>query len=145
VIADTDVLIDYVNGAEPGASLVAEALQRHDLVTTVISRFELRRGAARARHPDPLETLVARLEALPLDAAAADRAAVISRQLEERGQTLDRADCLIAGIALVAGKALLTHNHRHFARVPGLRLAPLIEAGEVQEGRPADSDESPPK
>ena len=131
MIADTDVLIDYVNGAEPAASAVAAALRREELVTTVITRFELLRGAARARRPGPLRTLVERLDALPLEAAAADRAAALSRELEERGERLDRADCLVAGIVLVAGEVLLTRNRRHFSRVPGLRLAPVFgdEAG----------------
>jgi len=139
VIADTDVLIDYVNDFEPAASAVAAALRRHDLVTTVITRFELVRGAARARRPGPLRTLVARLEVLPLEAAAADRAAAVSRELDERGETLDRADCLVAGIALVAGERLLTRNRRHFARIPGLRLAPLPETGPDGE-----ADATPP-
>jgi predicted nucleic acid-binding protein len=129
VIADTDVLIDYVNGAEPAASAVAAALRRDELVTTVIARFELLRGVARARRPGPLRILVERLDALPLEAAAADRAAALSSELEERGEPLDRADCLVAGIALVAGEILLTRNRRHFSRVPGLRLAPLSGDG----------------
>lgn len=65
-----------------------------------------------------------RLKAVPLGAVAADRAAAISRELEERGEALDRADCLIAGIVLSAGDPLLSRTYRHFARVPGLRLAP---------------------
>ena len=129
MIADTDVLIDYVNGTEPAASAVAAALRGDELVTTVITRFELLRGAARARRPGPLRTLVDQLDALPLEAAAADRAAALSRELEERGEPLDRADCLVAGIALVAGEILLTRNRRHFSRVPGLRLAPLSGDG----------------
>lgn len=139
MIADTDVLIDYLNDAEPGASAVAAGLRRDDLVTTVISRFELLRGAAHARRPAPLRVLVGALRALPLESAAADRAATLSRELEERGEALDRADCLVAGIALVAGEALLTRNHRHFRRVPGLRLVPFPGDEEEREGEPSSS------
>lgn len=133
MIADTDVLIDYVNNAEPAASVVAAALRRRELVTTVISRFELQRGAARARRPGPLQNLITLLDALPLNAAAADRAAAVGRDLEQRGETFDRVDCLIAGIALVNREALLTRNRSHFGRVPGLRLMPLPDADEIQD------------
>lgn len=135
MIADTDVLIDFLNGVEPAASVVAEALRRRELATTVISRFELRRGAPRARRPEPLRALLAQLEAVPLHPLAADRAAAISLELEERGEPLDRADCLIAGIVLTAGQSLLTRNHRHFARIPGLELMRWPDSDAVHEPR----------
>ena len=133
MIADTDVLIDFVMGEDPGASWVAEALERGQLSTTVITRFELQRGARRAKRPEVLEALLARLEAFPLLAPAADRAAHISRDLAERGQALAEVDCLIAGIVLEHGESLLTRNRRHFARIPGLRLADLAVEGEINE------------
>ena len=53
-IADTDVLIDFLSGAEPGASRVSRAIESGALRTTAITRFELLSGArSAARKPDP--------------------------------------------------------------------------------------------
>ena len=40
------------------------------------------------------------------------------------------ADCCIAGIALARTATLMTANRRHFARVPGLALAPVPDGDE---------------
>ena len=39
--ADTDVLIDFLQGAEPAARRIALELEHQALVTTAITRFEL--------------------------------------------------------------------------------------------------------
>ena len=41
IIADTDVLIDFLAGHEPSASRIALELERGDLRTTAVTRFEL--------------------------------------------------------------------------------------------------------
>jgi tRNA(fMet)-specific endonuclease VapC len=61
--------------------------------------------------------------ALPLDAAAADRAAAVRRTLEKQGRSIGMGDSLIAGIVLAQQGALLTRNRSHFERVPGLLLS----------------------
>lgn len=45
VIADTDVLIDYLKSIEPGRTRIADGITARTLVTTVVSEFELVRGA----------------------------------------------------------------------------------------------------
>ena len=45
MIADTDVLIDFLEGRSPTAERLALELDRGQLRTTVISRFELLAGA----------------------------------------------------------------------------------------------------
>jgi len=48
IVADTDVLIDFLAGVEPLASRVAEQIEA-GLATTAVSRFELRAGVRSAR------------------------------------------------------------------------------------------------
>lgn len=125
-VADTDVLIDFLRGAEPAAARVAEALEAGAaLATTTITRFELMAGARGKRQRAAVQALLAALPALPLDTGAADRAAEVRRELESRGEDIGMADSLIAGIVLTHGAQLLTRNRRHFERVPGLSVVDL--------------------
>jgi len=127
MVADTDVLIDFLSGVDPGASHVALELGRGSLQTTAITRIELLSGARNAKQEAPVRQLLAAVPTLPLDEAAADRAAHVRKSLEHAGSSIGMADSLIAGIVLLHGVPLLTRNRRHFERVAGLRLADLDE------------------
>jgi predicted nucleic acid-binding protein len=123
IVADSDVLIDFLEKRRPGTSPVADALSRNELATTVISRYEVLAGA---RLPKNLATALGFLGSLrvyPLDSASADRAAQIFRDLESSGQRIEPGDCMIAGIVLQQGGRLLTRNRKHFERIKGLVLA----------------------
>jgi len=126
-IADTDVLIDYLQGKGSAAERVALELEHARLSTTAVTRFELLAGASSARQQKLVTQLLEALPCLPLDAAGADRAAEVRRSLEQRGQSIGMADSLIAGITLANKGILLTRNRQHFARVPGLALGTLRE------------------
>lgn len=122
IVADTDVLIDFLNDKEPAASRIAFELERATLWTTVISRFELLAGARTNRQKDAVQDLLAAVPPLSLDAAASDHAARVRRELERQGQGIGMADSLIAGIVLHHSGAILTRNHRHFQRVHSLQV-----------------------
>jgi predicted nucleic acid-binding protein len=130
MIADTDVLIDYLAGEEPAAGRVALELQHGRLQTTTITRAELLRGARSARQKAAVGTLLDALETLPLDALSADRAGEIARELDAAGRSIAMADALIAGIVLVNGGVLLTRNRKHFGRIDGLRVSALAGTSE---------------
>lgn len=123
IVADTDVLIDFLAGAEPMAARVAAELERGQMCTTAISRFELLAGARSKRQQVAVSRLLAALPTLPLDEPAAGRAAQVRRELEAAGTTIGMADSLIAGIVLNRESMLLTRIRRHFERVASLRLA----------------------
>src|SRR5579859_1172537 len=123
IVADTDVLIDYLEGRQPEAQAVAAALAAGRLQTTVISHFELLSGARQGRQRKAVHTLLESIPALPLDRNAAHKAAEVRLELERSGMGIGMADSLIAGIVLVHGARLLTRNRRHFERVPRLPLA----------------------
>lgn len=124
VVADSDVLIDFLRGSGPHLTFVAELLTQGELVTTAISRFELLAGTRPDGAEVPTDALLTLLRVLPLDAAASDAAAHIDRQLRSAGLRIAIPDTLIAGIAISNRLPLLTRNMKHFERVPGLRLAP---------------------
>jgi tRNA(fMet)-specific endonuclease VapC len=125
IVADTDVLIDYLTDRGPAAERVARLLSAGSLGTTAVTRFELRAGVRSERDERRIEDLLAALPVLPLDGSAADASGAVRRELRGRGEDIGMADSLIAGIVLAADAELLTRNRRHFARVPTLRLADL--------------------
>jgi tRNA(fMet)-specific endonuclease VapC len=123
IVADTDVLIDFLAGQEPSASRVALELGRGSLRTTTVTRFELLAGVRNRRQEAVVRKLIDAIPALPLDVRAADTAATVRRALEKRGTPIGMGDSLIAGIVLAADAILLTRNVKHFECVEGLRLA----------------------
>ena len=123
IVADTDVLIDFLSGHEPVASQVASSIAAEEgMATTVVSRFELLAGVRTPKQGRAIGRLLEALSTLALDSPAADRAALVRRDLEKAGVSIGMADSLIAGIVLEHGGRLLTRNRRHFERVEGLPL-----------------------
>ncbi|MBI4917124.1 MAG: type II toxin-antitoxin system VapC family toxin [Acidobacteria bacterium] len=125
IVADTDVLIDFLRDRAPVADRVALELEQGQLATTVINRFELLAGARGERQRERVLALLEGLVTLPLDADAADQAAEVRRRLEADGEPIGMADSLVAGIVIQRRGILLTRNRRHFDRVAGLALSPL--------------------
>jgi len=122
-IADSDVLIDYLSGRNPGAGAVGRHLEMGSLCTTAINRFEILSGVRNRKEATSVGKLLKALKTLPLNEAAADQAADVRRTLARNGIGIGMADSLIAGIAVLHKGKLLTRNRRHFERVPGLSLA----------------------
>ena len=125
MIADTDVLIDFLQGDQPASERIGLELDHGQLATTAITRFELLAGARTARQQAIIGQLLAALPCLPLEAQSADRAAEVRRALERQGLSIGMGDSLIAGIVLAHRGVLLTRNRRHFDRVPSLALGSI--------------------
>jgi tRNA(fMet)-specific endonuclease VapC len=125
ILADTDVLIDYLSGVSPVREQLSRYIASDRLWTTAISCFELLSGAAEGRRGDAIRRLVDSLSVLSLDRDAAQRAAEVRRHLDEQGQSIGVANSLIAGIALVHDLPIFSRNQKHFARVPDLELVDI--------------------
>ena len=97
-----------------------------ELAMSAISVGELVYGVGRSARPGErlleLDALLAGVTVLPYDEQAARHFGSLKVALERRGERLDDADLQIAAIALSHTVPLVTHNSRHFDRVPGLSL-----------------------
>lgn len=105
---------------------------QHRIVISVVTYYEMLLGTvgrnASPRHAKLVEAFVSRLSAiLPWDAAAAEKATAIKRDLAAKGTPIGGNDTMIAGHALAADCVLVTNNLREFARVDGLRLADWVK------------------
>ena len=125
IIADTDVLIDFLSGQGPGAERVAFELQHGALSTTVITRFELLGETLPGKSGRQVDQLLEALPCLSLDAEASDLAAQVRRKLCATGREIGMGDSLIAGIVLKNKGVLMTRNKKHFLKIEGLRLVDL--------------------
>jgi tRNA(fMet)-specific endonuclease VapC len=133
IVADSDVLIDYLRGRNPMAARVELELQTRSFATTAVTAFELWTGAKTPRQVSAVELLLAAMTILPLDAEGARKGAEARRALLARGEDIGMADCLIAGICLREGAVLITGNRRHFARIEGLKLSLGAEDEQPEE------------
>ena len=127
ILADTDVLIDYLAGVQPVMAQISGYAGKGLLQTTAITCFELLSGAEDGKRGDAIRQLISALEILPLDRLAAEESARVRRQLDRLGQPIGMGDSLIAGIALAYGLPLFTRNRKHFNRVSGLILVDTQE------------------
>jgi tRNA(fMet)-specific endonuclease VapC len=121
VVVDTDLVIDFLRGAGPGAQLVRELIVSDRLRVTAITAFELRVGTDFLARRDSILRLV-RLRTFPLDLASALRGGELAANLRRAGQDIGLADCLQAGVCLNYDLLFATRNRKHFDRVEGLRL-----------------------
>lgn len=122
IVADTDVLIDFLTGVQPAKDQIAEYIAAEQLQTTAVTCFELLSGVGENKRGHAVRQLLESLGALPLDRAAAEHAADVRRKLERTGQRIGMGDSLIAGIALAHALPLFTRNRSHFERVENLHL-----------------------
>lgn len=121
IIADTDVLINFLRG-KGAINEVSEELKQGRLFTTVITVFELWAGVRNDSQRKSVDKLQSALVIIPLEPNAARTAGEIRRTLEKDGEGIGMADSLIAGICLTHNGTLLTNNKKHFQRVPNLKL-----------------------
>lgn len=127
-LLDTTFLVDSLRRNEGARQIILameEAGERG--ATTEVNAFELllgayRRGRPNARRLSEIEKLLDRLDVLPLDRAAASRAAAILSMLRTRGRDIGLLDALIAGIGLASGIDTIVTRDEGFRRVPGLQV-----------------------
>lgn len=121
VVADTDLVIDFLRGRGSGARLTRQLLVERRLRLTSVTGFELRVGADFLGRRDQILRLF-RSRTLALDILSALRAGEIAARLQKAGSPIGLADCLQAGVCMRHGLPLATRNRKHFDRVEGLEL-----------------------
>ncbi len=127
-LLDTTFLVDVLRKREDAGRAIAameEAGER--AAATEVSAFELlvgvyRRGRIDSDRMAGVETILSRLDVLPLDGEGAARAAEVLVRLRADGKDIGLLDALIAGITLAAGYDTIVTRDEAFRRVPGLKV-----------------------
>ena len=127
-LLDSDHCIAVLRGE---LNLMQFAAPSDVLYTTAISVAELTHGAhksaRRRENLARLEVLLAGLTVLPFDTPSARAFGTLKAELENAGKRLADLDLQIASIALSHELPLVTHNQRHFSRIPRLVLEDWLE------------------
>jgi tRNA(fMet)-specific endonuclease VapC len=125
-LLDTDACIRILNGSSE--RLVAR-LREHapsEMRLCAITKAELLYGARHsARVSENLKTLARFFEpfvCLAFDDICAEQYGSIRADLAGKGGLIGPNDMLIAAVARADDLTLITHNHREFSRIVGLRL-----------------------
>ena len=122
IILDTDHWVALLRGRLTMAERVSPM---DNLGITAISVAELTHGARKSARVEDnlarLDILLATLVILPFDEAAARHFGLLKAHLEQTGNRLADLDLQIASIALAGHHTLITHNIKHFARIPNLQ------------------------
>ncbi len=108
--------LDLNERVEPGEELAMTAVSLGELTHGAWKSLDREQSVAR------LDVLLAGLTVLPFDARAARIFGPLRGDLETAGRRLDDLDLQIASIALAQRAPLVTHNRRHFARIPHLEI-----------------------
>jgi tRNA(fMet)-specific endonuclease VapC len=121
-LLDTDTLSEIGKGKNPAIAANAKTYRRafgHYSFSTV-TVLEVVRGYQKAQQLQRLHAFMASIvseEVFPLDVAAAELAGRITGDLDRIGQTIGRADPIIAAIAINQGLELVTGNTAHYQRI----------------------------
>jgi tRNA(fMet)-specific endonuclease VapC len=122
---DSDTLIYFLNDRHGIAARLSgvSVAQLHVSVVSVaevLTGFE--KAPGQAREEQRFQEFLAAVKMLPFDLEDARAAAKVRAILERVGLKIGAYDVQIAGQALHRGLTLVTHNIRHFKRVPGLAV-----------------------
>lgn len=124
-LVDTDWVVEYLKGREP-AALTLPQLRHNGLAISLITFGEVYEGIYHGRapkhHEDIFLRFLRRVQVLSLNRTILRDFARIRGQLRSQGQIIGDLDLLIAATAIYHNLILLTHNFRHFSRIPDLEL-----------------------
>ena len=125
-LLDTNICI-YLIKKQP--ERVVQRLRSLDISTVGVSSItvaELQYGVAKSDRPEQnalaLAALLAPLDVLAFDDAAAAVYGTVRAGLERAGTPIGSMDLLIAAHALALGRTVVTNNTREFSRVAGLKV-----------------------
>ena len=124
-LLDTDMFSEILKNRNPRVAAAAQSYRAvfGRLTVSTITVMEIVKGFQKAQQLDRRDLFLKSLpleEVLLFDIPAAEVAGRIYADLERTGQTIGRADPMIAAIALNHGLVLVTANSEHFERIQNL-------------------------
>ena len=135
-LLDTDIFSEVLKARDARVVDHARAYQSvaGPLVVSAVTYMEVIKGLHKRRHQDLIRRLsleLASLSILPFTTETAEIAGRIYADLESNGQTIGRADPMIAATAIQHELTLVTGNTIHFKRIQ--QLGYLLQSEDWRE------------
>jgi tRNA(fMet)-specific endonuclease VapC len=96
--------------------------QAMSVVTYAELLYGVKRSSSTRVNRQVVDAFVRHLTVIPWDAEAAEHYGDLRATLEKRGTPIGAMDLMIAAHARSLGAIMVTHNRRHFDKVPGLKV-----------------------
>ncbi|MBO4557389.1 MAG: PIN domain-containing protein [Bacteroidales bacterium] len=122
-LLDTNVIVAMFRGRQ----VIRDAILKvgfENCAVSEISVAELYVGAFKTNydaHVHEIQFVIEHFSVVPISGAI-EKYADIRAELEASGNRLDSFDLLIAATAITQGLTLVTHNTKHFERIPRLTV-----------------------
>lgn len=130
-LLDTNIVSDLVRHPQCSIAERIAAVGEQNVCTSIAAAAELRFGAAKSgsrRLRTQVDSVLAAMSVLPLDAPVDVHYADIRKSLEHAGRPIGPNDMLIVAHARASGCVVVTANPRKFRRVPRLKVENWLDS-----------------
>lgn len=128
MIQDTSFIIELLDGNKAAINKLKDLKGEPEKVSSV-TVLELHEGVARSSKPEKERKQVLNVlnskNIIQADRKVMEKAGEISGNLANKGERIDREDCIIAATALLEQEPLVTTNTKHFERIENLEIEPI--------------------
>jgi len=124
-LLDTNILSDVIKNPQGRVANRIVALDRNDLLTSIIVAAEMRYGVEKKKSSvlaERVDLLLQMVHVVSFDIDSDRYYGQIRMDLERHGKIIGANDLLIAAHALSIGAVLVTDNTGEFERITGLTL-----------------------
>ena len=125
-LLDTDICSYVIRNRPPQARERMNTVPLEEQGMSVVTYAELLYGVKRSSstrvNRQVVDAFVRHLTVIAWDAEAAEHYGDLRATLEKRGTPIGAMDLMIAAHARSLGAIMVTHNRRHFDKVPGLKV-----------------------
>jgi tRNA(fMet)-specific endonuclease VapC len=125
-LLDTNACIQVMRNPRGAVATRFFATPAVEMAISIITKAELLIGPYRKASPPAehakVKQILAKLHVVPFDEKCADEFARIAAHLLDVGKPSGDLDVQIAAAARALDLTIVTHNTRHFANIPGIRL-----------------------
>ncbi len=131
-LLDTDICVSILRGNGALHKKLKNLSPQTEVFTTIINVAELYYGAflssRQQEQRERVEDIISRLKILFLDVKSAIEFASVKAELKKANNLIPDNDLYIGSMAKSSGLVLVTHNAKHFQRIPNLKMEDWLAA-----------------